>query len=313
MNEINKSKEMLNEFGYLQGTYVSGQGEAHNCCSQHNSIFNCKMFGTFNIKLYAEYTSILHFTPSIHTEKNNYWFVVLSLNNNEYCGWAVRGHDSHQGGRTLEILTKKLLPDDLKTGILQVQIFERWDDSKIKKWAKDKYWFQTFPFTPVPRSNSQLVWDAINVVDWKDKKVLDIGCQCGYFSFQASKSGAYVCGTDSSLSAIQMAKTIRNNIIQQDVKFEKFSGIPFSSIYDISLYLSVHHQIDPNYLNLQNTITQLKRITKEHIFVELILPPTFPKEGNLSEDDIDKIVSGTVLARYKNKVRGFRKVYWIQK
>lgn len=297
----------------LGGKYISGQGKAHNCCKQHTPIFNCRMYGTFNVCLTDTSVNILQFTPSIQTEKNNYWFITISQNGLEYCGWAVRGVGSHQRFQTLEILTKELLPNELKERPFNVNVYERWDEQKINEWAKEQYWFQTFSFSSTKRADSEMLWNTIDVIDWSNKKVLDIGCHYGYFSFQASSKGACVYGRDKDSRSLQTAKIIRNNIIQQDVNFKKASEIPFSNSYDVSLYLSVHHQIDPTYLNLQNTINRLKNITREHIFVELILPPMFPQKSTMTEKQIDKIVGGTILARYKHKVRGERKIYWIQK
>lgn len=311
MMDDHKSKQIISTKGYLEGKYKSGQGKAHTCCNQHTSTFNCRMYGTFNVHLVEEGTSILHFTPSIVTEKNSYWFTILSRQGVEYCGWAVRGHNSHQNERTLEIVTKELLPEELRKGSFKVHVYEKWDEDKISKWAKMQYWFQTFPFSPAKRADSKMLWNSLDVVNWSNKHVLDIGCHYGYFSFQASSKGAIVYGRDINAQSLKVARIIRNNIIQQDVIFEKASGIPFSSNYDISLYLSVHHQLDPTYLDLQKTIARLGRITNEHIFVELILPPMFPQKSNLTEKQIDKIVGGKILTRYRHGVRGIRKVYRI--
>jgi len=43
------------------------------------------------------------------------------------------------------------------------------------------------------------------------------------------------------------------------------------------------------------------------------MPPMFPKNGSLTEEQIDKIVGGEVLTRYQHNVRGIRKVYHIRK
>jgi len=107
-----------------------------------------------------------------------------------------------------------------------------------------------------------------------------------------------------------MGKVICDNIIQQDVKFVR--EIPEGKFNTI-LYLSVHHQPDPNYKKLKQKIKQLKEKAKAHLFVELIMPPMFPKNNSLTEEQIDKIIGGKILDRYKHKVRGIRKIYWINK
>jgi len=292
---------------YIKGHYLIGSNKAHKCCGAHDKVFNCRMIGTFNVLMEENFIS--NFIPSIKTEKAAYWFVELEKNGQSYYGWAIRDYKSHQRGNILEILTKELLPCSLKEGDLNVRIIERWDEKKIKNWAKDQYWFQGFSFSPIKKADSKFLWNNINIIDWIGCSVLDIGCHYGYFSFKASEAGAKVIGFDIDKNSLEMAETIRENIIQQDVTFVRKDP---KIDYDVILYLSVHHQIDKEYQMLARAIKKLKLRTKKHLFVELILPPMFPKNSKMTEEEIDKIVGGEILVTYNHKVRGVRRVYHVQ-
>ena len=98
----------------------------------------------------------------------------------------------------------------------------------------------------------------------------------------------------------------------QDVDFVNLA--PFNvTFFDVILYLSVHHQPDPSYANLEKKIKEYRKRARKHLFVELIMPPVFPQHGEFTEAEIDKIVGGEILVRYKHAVRGHRKIYWIEK
>lgn len=60
-------------------------------------------------------------------------------------------------------------------------------------------------YTPTPLTNFQPMWDfnlrAMNVADYKGKRVLDVACRDGLFSFEAERRGAReVIGIDNDLS-----------------------------------------------------------------------------------------------------------------
>ena len=65
--------------------------------------------------------------------------------------------------------------------------------------------------------------------------------------------------------------------------------------------------MDPTYAKLKETIKALKLHT-DVLFLELINPPL---KGGKSEAQIDKLVGGEKLLRYKHKVRKMRTVYRI--
>jgi len=265
------------------------------------------MYGTFNISV-PDLDITKQPNPIICNGKR-YWFTKLQIGKIIKYGWCIRDIGSNQRLNTIEVLTKKLLPEDFKVSKIDVSFPDLWSDEKITAWSKNQYWFQTFPFSFRKRADSQFVWDTINKISWNDMEVLDIGCHYGFFSFKASEHGASVVGMDINKNSLSVAQTIQDHIIQQDVDF--CSTFP-NQQFDVILYLSVHHQIDSSYESLESSISRLKQKIRKHLFIELIMPPLFPERSSLTELDIDKIVGGRVLARYKHTVRGNRKIYWIE-
>lgn len=270
------------------------------------------MFGTFNVRLKGKRKASFfrEVEPSTVEGVNWYWFVRISKEGKNCFGWVKRWRHHTSNISLLEIITKELIPKDFYKGELELELYKRWSKDKVKEWAKDLYWWQTFDFSPIKRADSEFLWNTINVVDWSSCSVLDVGCHYGYHSFQASKLGARVVGFDKGVNGIKTAKIIRDRIIHEDVNFvEEDPG----GAFDIILYLSVHHQIDPNYCNLRNKVNEYKSRARKHLFIELIIPPHFPSNKSMTEEGIDKIVGGKVLARYSHRVRGVRKVYWIER
>jgi len=294
--------------GYMEGKYINGAGKASKCCQPHKAIFNCEMFGTFNVKLKND--NIFDFQPVIINDVKSYWFVEITKTKETRYGWAIRDHTSKQAQNVLEIITKEKLPERFKQGNVKINIYERWSDAIIKNWSAKQYWFQTFPFSAAQKADSNFVWNTINKINWSGLSVYDIGCHYGFFSFKASECGARVVGMEPNDTSLKAAKIIRDNIIHQDVGFIKEAS---NKQYDVILYLSVHHQLDPNYERLEKKIQELKSKTNKYLFVELIMPPMFPEKGAMTEKDIDKIVGGEILSRYKHNVRGNRKIYFIKK
>lgn len=59
-------------------------------------------------------------------------------------------------------------------------------------------------------SKSYLTWERIqNLVDWKDKRIIDLGCNHGYFSFKVNKAGAKkVTGLDCNKNVLDTIEII---------------------------------------------------------------------------------------------------------
>lgn len=161
------------------------------------------------------------------------------------------------------------------------------------------------------RGDIPTIWQAINCIDWKDLSVLDIGCQAGQLSFYCAAAGSkFVHGFDIDPKFLTLANQL-NSIFQfSNLKFEQNAINPKEKdefdLYDVILYLSVHHRFDPDYAILEQKLNNFKLFTLQYMFVELILPPLF---GSISEREIDKIIDGKTLLKYQSKARGIRKIY----
>lgn len=303
----------------FSGVHTSGLGQASKHCAQHDQFFNCCMKGTFNIDV----TEPFHHKAIVPARSGNfhskgheyayhkmYWLVCISNEHEEAYGWIMRWEGSKQKLTRLEVLSKERLPESFREGPLNVEVLERWSDAKIKDWASKQYWFQGFGWAPRQRSGSQQEWEAIYpACTWSGRRVLDIGTHYGFHACQAAKAGATVVGVDIDVDCINIAKVINDHIEMQDVSF--LYADPGTS-FDIILYLSVHHQVDPLYEKLEDTLLRLKARCQD-LFVELILPSSYSSFGNgMSDNNMDKIVGGTELLTYKNKVRGYRRIYHVQ-
>lgn len=216
---------------------------------------------------------------------------------------------------TIEVISRRSLPESFKTGPLTVEVFHKLSPVEIATWAADQYWFQTFPWTPRRKdgqrtADSAMLWNTI--VDqclWRDRNVLDIGTHYGYHAIQASRAGATVIGMDVDKMALDNARVIDRYIEQEGIEY--VAADP-GGRFDIILYLSVHHQIDESYKKLAETILGYRRRC-EDLFVELILPSSCKQFGRgMSDDDVDRLVGGLVLTTYKHPIRGFRRVYHVK-
>jgi len=282
----------------LNGRFKDGCGKASSNCNQYTKIFNTQMFGTFNIQTNLNLTN---YKPTFETLNGYHKYYLVKLND-LYYGWAIRWGGTKQNVGLLEILSKEKFPEAIKNSLIKIEILEPLEINKIKEWSSSIKWFQSFPWSP-QRADSKLIWDTINHIDWSGKKVLDIGCNYGYFSFIASKAGAIVKGYDKNKNVIPIARLINDSIEMQDVQF---SSQDYLEKFDIIFYFSVQHQWDENYNQLDLKLKELKTRAKEKIFLELIVPDL---RRTKTEEEIDKIVGGILLLKYQHKVRQVRKIY----
>lgn len=114
-------------------------------------------------------------------------------------------------------------------------------------------------------SESYKTWDAIeNLVSWKNKQVIDLGCSHGYFCFKAEDAGGKVRGFEKSPSVIKTAERI-NKLRGGKVKFSQWEGGKEIPRCDIILCLNVlHHFRDPEdaitKMNGKKIIFEIKKI-----------------------------------------------------
>jgi len=94
-------------------------------------------------------------------------------------------------------------------------------------------------------SESRKTWDRIHdLVEWKGKRVVDLGCFHGYFCFKVEDAGGLAQGLDRSAAALGVARMI-NELRGGRVVFREWAGGDDLPDCDIVLCLNVlHHFAD---------------------------------------------------------------------
>ena len=265
---------------------------------------------TFNRRMhvYFDLESSIRFAdlrPALRNAAAGVDFWLVRMADASYA-WA--GASSAEPSR-VQVFSKAPLPEAVGPGCrpFKLEVLQRMSDRRIRDWASRTHFFQGFSWLPpgTHAANSELVWDAIAArTSFAGKTVLDIGTNFGYHAFRASRAGALVAGQDRNPNVLKVARMINDRIEMQDVEFG--AGYDESAVYDIVLYLSVHHQGDQDYAGLGDKLRRLRRMARERVFIELIVPPL---RGRMTEEDIDRAVGGERLLRYRHRVRRVRAVY----
>jgi hypothetical protein len=93
-------------------------------------------------------------------------------------------------------------------------------------------------------SESHRTWKRIqDLVDWEDKRVIDLGCFHGYFSFKVEDLGGTVHGLDKSSTVLDTARMI-NDHRGGNVVFSEWEGGEAIPDSEIILCLNVLHHFD---------------------------------------------------------------------
>jgi hypothetical protein len=93
-------------------------------------------------------------------------------------------------------------------------------------------------------SESHKTWDNIrNLVDWGSKRVVDLGCFHGYFSFKVEDCGGHATGLDKSEAVLATARMI-NELRGGGVVFTEWEGGRSIPECDVILCLNVLHHFD---------------------------------------------------------------------
>lgn len=308
----------------LTGTHVAGSGVAHRNigsakkCAEHTEVFGCPMVGTFNVQA----SGALRGKPFLRHGADSYWLIRLCKEGRECYAYAVRWEGSKLPQNRLELLSKRPIPDFFKRGELEVFVYERWSAKQIEAWQAaldDKTKWQGHDFWQPQRADSTSVWLRMKEgYDFRNKTVLDIGCNAGYYAFRAARLGAVVTGVEKNNDILKVARTIQNHIEMTDVDFRRGSYADLlDHHYDFIFYLSVHHQHDRSYMHLRAALSALSERCSV-LFLELINPPL---SGGLTKEAVDAIVleasaagsgpqrRGRTLAHYQHGVRGMRSLY----
>ncbi len=108
--------------------------------------------------------------------------------------------------------------------------------------------------------------------DLKGLSVLDIGCNAGYFSFEAKRRGAhYICGVDSKQEYIEQAKFC-NDVLGFDVDFRVQTVYDLDKLdrqFDLVFFVGVLYHCK----YLSQAVEQASKAAKKRIIVESAIHP----------------------------------------
>lgn len=172
-------------------------------------------------------------------------------------------------------------------GIKTRNIFKT-DSPSLKEGYTDYFTYQDYVDNPL------WIWSRFKNSIPKDltgKKVLDIACNNGFYSFELAKRGALVTGFDNSYQDIMRAnfakKVIRINNVEFTLSSVEKLDSKFRSKFDIVLCLGLLYHLR----NPEQIINSVSKITNYAIFEtiadptrktsELISDPTITADGYL--------------------------------
>lgn len=124
------------------------------------------------------------------------------------------------------------------------------------------------PFGLATRGDDRrLTADRIFPADMTGKTVLDLGCNSGYFCFEALRRGASrVVGVDHSETAIRGARKLAECLgAKAEFLHRDWNTDPVTEVFDYVLCLNVLHHLDNPLLVLD----QLIAVTRERLVMEM--------------------------------------------
>jgi tRNA (mo5U34)-methyltransferase len=128
-------------------------------------------------------------------------------------------------------------------------------------------------------------WQTIQELlpsDLRGKTVLDVGCNAGFYSFEAKRRGAErVLGVDGQRQHIRQGLFVRN-VLGLDVEFRRLNVYELSprsvGRFDIILALGLLYHLKHPILALEN----LYRVTKELLVIETAIMPAKQTPGSFA-------------------------------
>lgn len=111
--------------------------------------------------------------------------------------------------------------------------------------------------------------EVLKEINWKSKKVLDVGCGTGYFSYLAVKKGAKVLGIDFAEEGIKIAKSRYSH---RNLSFKKLDINDIAKKYDVIVSIGViEHMDDP---------LKILKLLKKHLTAKGKIILTTPNWSN---------------------------------
>ena len=83
--------------------------------------------------------------------------------------------------------------------------------------------------------------EILKELNWKSKKILDVGCGTGYFSYKAAKKGADVLGIDFSAEAIEIAQSKYQH---SHLKYQQMDVKKIEGKYDVIVSIGTLEHMD---------------------------------------------------------------------
>ena len=150
---------------------------------------------------------------------------------------------------------------------------KKWNSDEIKNYVNGRKWYQQIQLAPdLVTPGNVKSGERLRFLDptfIKNKSVLDIGCNEGYYCHWAKKNNAKkVVGIDILERKIEQAKTV-SEILQLDLEFFQKSifDINKNEKYDVVFCFAVLTEIK----DILSAIDILKSITNERLYLELAL------------------------------------------
>jgi len=272
--------------------------------------------GTFNV---VSDTAINFGVPYVaNAEGDRKFYRIKIVEPVEVNAWAYRRDKSRMNPRVIEIISRHKLRDVLKVGDddrIKIVYNNIWDKNEIKHFINGQgKWFHCFDFLPQKmwRSNSNDVLHKMGLPNIAGKTVLDVGGHTGYYCIEMWKRGAIPTLLEKNRRTVAITKDIIEHIVPADVELivGDVNTYQLNKKYDIVLYMSVHHQFDPTYKNLDSIINKLAEHTNETFYYEAIIP--FKENGSVNDttDILKKHFSKVeYIFKYEHKLRGIRHLW----
>ncbi|MEK6895260.1 MAG: class I SAM-dependent methyltransferase [Nanoarchaeota archaeon] len=139
-----------------------------------------------------------------------------------------------------------------------------------RNWDKISQDYYTEILSPLKNSVDNPLFDDLEKLKDKDKKVIDLGCGLGEFEEYLSKRFKEILAIDFSKEMIESA--IKNNNSLRNVKFEvaDMTNLNFKNEFDIAF--SINSLISENISNIDKMLENVHNLLKENGKFIAVLP-----------------------------------------